>query len=203
MDMVTATPGGGRRKGAGDALIHLRDVTGPAHRALEGGLGLLNEHLSLDEYTAVLTRFYGFWSGWQPQIADLIQNDLLLTPRRRLHLLAADLAALGVSEHELAALPKCPLTALRDAAEALGSLYVMEGSTLGGRLIRENVQRCLGSVAVSSCSYFNSYGTATNTMWRSFLVVLDAAPSADQPRIGYGAVATFERLGWWLTRITP
>jgi heme oxygenase len=200
--MVPA-PGDSRRKGAGDALIHLREVTGPVHRALEGGLGLLNEHLELDAYTAVLARFYGFWSGWQPQIADLLQNDALLTPRRRLHLLAADLAALGVSEQELAALPKCPLTVLRDAAEALGSLYVMEGSTLGGRLIRANVQRCLGSVALSGCAYFNSYGAATNTMWRSFLVVLDAAPSADQPRIGNGAVATFERLGWWLTRITP
>ena len=200
---MAPAPGGSWRKGAGDALIHLRDVTGPAHRALEGSLGLLNEHLELDGYKAILTRFYGFWFGWQPQIAGLLRNGALLTPRRRLHLLAADLAALGVSEHELAALPKCPLTVLRDAAEALGSLYVMEGSTLGGELIRGNVQRCLGSVALTSCAYFNGYGAATNAMWRSFLVVLDAAPSADQPRIGNGAVATFERLGWWLTRIAP
>jgi heme oxygenase (biliverdin-IX-beta and delta-forming) len=197
------TPGSSRRKGAGEALALLRDVTGPVHRAMEGGPGLLSEHLELDAYTAVLARFYGFWSGWRPRIADLLLNDALLTPRKRLHLLAADLAALGVTEQELAALPKCPLTALRDAAEALGSLYVMEGSTLGGRLIRANVQRCLWSVALSGCSYFNSYGAATKTMWRSFLVVLDAAPSADQPRIGKGVAGTFERLGGWLTRITP
>jgi heme oxygenase len=187
---------------AGDALVHLRAVTGPAHRALEGGLGLLNEHLEVDAYKNILTRFYGFWSGWQPQIAGLLRNDALLTPRRRLHLLAADLNALGVSEHDLAALPKCPITTLRDAAEALGSLYVMEGSTLGGKLIRGNIQRCLGNLGVSSSTYFGGYGAETHTMWRSFLGVLDAAPVADQPGIGHGAVKTFERLGWWLTRVT-
>jgi heme oxygenase len=37
-------------------------------------------------------------------------------------------------------------------------------------------------------------------MWQAFLALLDAAPAADTRRIGNGAVATFERLGWWLTR---
>jgi heme oxygenase len=199
---VATTPAGGQRKGAGDALMHLRAVTGPSHRALEGGLGLMNEFLDLNTYQTVLSRFYGFWSGWQPQIANLLQNDALLTPRRRLHLLAADLAVLGVSEHELATLPTCPLTVLHDAAEALGSLYVLEGSTLGGGLIRRNVHRRLGNMAMSCCTYFHGYGAATDEMWRSYLEVLDAAPAADQPKIGAGAVATFARLGWWLTR-TP
>jgi heme oxygenase len=183
----------------GEALVHLRAVTGPAHRALEGALGLLDEHLELDAYKQVLERFYGFWSGWEPQIAGLLQDVVVLAPRRRLHLLAADLMALGVSKVELDALPKCPLTALHDAAEALGSLYVMEGSTLGGKLIRSNVRRCLGG-GLRGSSYFEGYGAETGRMWRSFLVVLDAAPAADKQRIGDGAVATFERLGWWLTR---
>jgi len=93
-----------------------------------------------------------------------------------------------------------PLTPLHDAAEALGSLYVMEGSTLGGRLIRRNVQRCLGSVASTACAYFSGYGAETAMMWQAFLGLLDAAPAADRQKIGNGAVATFERLGWWLTR---
>ena len=197
---MAPTSGDSRPKRAGAALIHLRDVTGPAHRALEGGLGLLNEHLDLDTYKSVLERFHDFWSGWQPQIAGLLRDDLLLMPRRRLHLIAADLAALGLSDHELAVLPTCPLTVLHDAAEALGSLYVLEGSTLGGGLIRDNVHRCLGKVALNCCAYFNGYGTETDVMWQSFLKVLDAAPAADQPKIGTGAVTTFERLGLWLTR---
>jgi heme oxygenase len=198
---MAPTPWSSRRKSvAGDTLIHLRAMTGPAHHALEGGLDLLNENLELDAYKTVLARFYGFWSGWQPQIADLLQDDAFLTPRRRLHLLAADLTALGVSNDELAALPKCPLTTLHDTAEALGSLYVMEGSTLGGKSIRRNIQRCLGTSILSSCTYFNGFGADTEMMWKAFLVVLDAAPAADKQRMGDGAVATFDRLGWWLRR---
>jgi heme oxygenase len=198
---ITApTPVTNLRTTAGAALAHLRTVTGPTHRALEGALGLLDEHLELDAYRQVLARFYGFWSGWEPQIAGLLEDTVMLVPRRRLHLLAADLAALGVAKHELAALPKCPLVALHDAAEALGSLYVMEGSTLGGKLIRGNIQRCLGSMALGGCAYFDGYGTDTGAMWQEFLVHLAAAPAADVQRMGNGAVATFERLRWWLTR---
>ena len=187
------------RRNSGETLAHLRTVTGPAHRALEGALGLLDEHLDRDAYRQLLARLYGFWIGWEPQIAGLLQDAVMLAPRRRLHLLAADLAALGVAEHELAVLPKCPLTTLRDTAEGLGSLYVMEGSTLGGRVIRDHIQRCLGSVALNTCTYFRGYGAETDMMWQAFLVLLDAAPAADTQRIGNGAVATFERLGWWLT----
>ena len=175
-------------------------MTSTVHRALEGALGLLDERLGLDAYREVLARFYGFWTGWEPQIAGLLQDAAILAPRRRLHLLAADLTALGVSRHELAALPKCPLIKLQGAPEALGSLYVMEGSTLGGKLIRGNVQRCLGSVGVSGCAYFDGYGPHTGAMWQEFLVILAAAPVADRQKMGNGAVATFERLSWWLTR---
>jgi heme oxygenase len=200
VNLTAPTPVTSLRTTAGAALAHLRTVTGPTHRALEGALGLLDEHLELDAYRQVLARFYGFWSGWEPQIAGLLEDTVMLAPRRRLHLLAADLAALGVAKHELAALPKCPLVTLHDAAEALGSLYVMEGSTLGGKLIRGNIQRCLGSMALGGCTYFDGYGTDTGTMWQEFLVHLAAAPAADVQRMGNGAVATFERLGWWLTR---
>ena len=137
----------------GGMLAHLRTATRPAHDTPEGGLGLLGQHLGRAADTDILARMYGFRSGWQPQVAALFQNEPFLRPRRRLHLLAADLAALGVSAQALSALPVCPLTNLRDDREALGSLYVMEGSTLGGRIIRKNVERCLGDDGRMSCSY--------------------------------------------------
>jgi len=186
----------------GAALAHLRAVTRQAHDALEDSLGLLDERLSLDAYKSVLERFYGFWRGWEPQAGALLQDEAFSGPRRRLHLLADDLAALGTAAHALETLPLCPLTTLRDAVEALGSFYVMEGSTLGGRLIRRNVERCLGSDGRAGCSYFNGYGVETGSMWRSLLARVDAAPTADAERMGRGAVATFEHLGRWLTTET-
>ena len=178
-------------------LAQLRTATRPAHDALEGSLGLLDEQLDRDSYRRVLQRFYGFWRAWEPHVALLLEGGMLVG-QQRLHLLAADLAALGVSASSLAALPACPLPVLRDAAEALGSLYVMEGSTLGGRVILRNVERCLGLDANSGGSYFAGYGAATGSTWRAFLIRLDAVPASDAERVAVGATATFERLGWWL-----
>ena len=95
-------------------------------------------------------------------------------------------------------LPMCSAPVLRNAAEALGSLYVMEGSTLGGRVIERNVKRCLGLDAQHGCTYFAGYGMHTGTMWRSFLTQLDQAPAVDAEQIADGATATFECLALWL-----
>lgn len=185
---------------SGAMLAHLRAATRPAHDTLESALGLLDERLDLQAYTAMIGRFYGFWHGWEPQVAALLQDEAFLAPRRRLHLLVADLAALGVSPHTVAALPLCPHPMLRDAVEAFGSLYVMEGSTLGGKVIQRNAGRRLGLDDRSGCTYFAGYGTQTGAMWRMFLAKLDQVPAADAERTAIGALATFERLGWWLTR---
>ena len=190
--MLTAIPP------SGALLARLRIVTRPAHDQLEGTLGLLDEQLDREAYRRVIERFYGFWRNWEPQMAALYQNAAFLDPRRRMHLLQADLAALGLSAREVAMLPICPAPVLRNAAEALGSLYVMEGSTLGGRVIERNVERCLGFNGQDGCSYFAGYGTHTGTMWRSFLTRLDQAPAADAEQIADGATATFECLAWWL-----
>ena len=185
--------------GNGDVLAHLRAVTRPAHDALENALAL-DGKLDLEAYRNMLARFYGFWVGWEPQVAALLAEETLSSPRRRLHLLAADLSVLGGTATDLEALPRCPLTPLRDAAEALGSLYVMEGSTLGGRVILRQLERSLGSDGTGSRTYFDGYGPQTGRMWLSFLARLNAAPVTAAERIGQGALATFERLGWWLLR---
>lgn len=176
-------------------LTQLRAATRPAHDRLEGTLGLLDEGLDRDAYRAVLERFHGFWRDWEPAVAALLDDPALTGPRRRLHLLQADLASLGVPPAAVARLPSCSPLPLHDAAAALGSLYVMEGSTLGGRVIQRHVERRLGAVG---CRYFSGYGDQTGAMWRSFLARLDQAPAADADRIIAGAVATFERLAWWL-----
>lgn len=171
-------------------------MTRPAHDALEGSLGLLGD-IGLDEYRRVLVRFHGFWAGWQPQVAALLSEEDLTKPRQRLHLIERDLVALGVTAEALATVPRCPLVDLRDAADALGSLYVMEGSTLGGQPILRNIDRCLGSAHTAARGYFNGYGKQTSAMWRSFLSRLEQEPIAHAERVGLGATATFERIAWW------
>ena len=181
-------------------LARLRAATRPAHGRLEGVLGLLDERLDGAAYRAVLERFHGFWHDWEPHVAGLLADPAFTGPRRRAHLLRADLMTLGLPCAAIRLLPACPLPELRGAAEALGSLYVMEGSTLGGRVIQRNVTLRLGWDGRAGCRYFAGYGAATGPMWRAFLARLDQVPAAQAGRIADGAVATFERLAWWLTR---
>jgi heme oxygenase len=182
----------------GVVLAYVREATRQAHLKIEGSLGLMGDTLTLRDYAGVLSRLYSFWRVWEPQMASLLEDEDFLAPRRRRHLLAEDLAALGMTKHTIEALPRCPLTGLHTEMHALGSLYVMEGSSLGGRPIRRNVERCLGEAVRGSCSYFLGYGVQTGAMWQSFLVRLGQAPTISKYSIADGALATFSNLDGWL-----
>ena len=78
-------------------------------------------------------------------------------------------------------------------AEALGMLYVLEGSTLGGRLIL----RTLAAKGVSDpdLAFLDPYGSESGARWREFLAVLENETGGDAGRIGdaeKGAVRGFE-----------
>ena len=169
----------------------LRDGTRVEHDRLEDGLRLTDPALTLERYRAVLARFHGFWAGWEPRVAAALADDAFLAPRRRLGLLRHDLRALGVVPENL---PVCPPPLLHGRGEAMGSLYVMEGSTLGGRVILKGLER-LG-VPPEARSYFAGHGEATGAMWRAFLERLEREP--DAAAVLRGAKATFQRLGDWM-----
>ena len=171
----------------------LRAETRPDHERLEDGLRLADPGLTHARYRDVLMRFHGFWAGWEPAVAAALEDDGFLAPRRRLHLLRNDLRALGVAPEGLAA---CPPPALHGRGEAMGSLYVMEGSTLGGRFILKRLDEI--GLAEGARSYFAGHGEATGTMWRAFLARMEAEP--DAAAVLRGAKATFATLADWMLR---
>jgi heme oxygenase len=174
----------------------LRAETRPEHDRLENGLRLADPGLTLPRYREVLARFFGFWSGWEPRMAAVLADEALLAPRRRLHLLRADLVALGIGPETL---PACEPPPIHSRGEAFGSLYVMEGSTLGGRVILKRLGTLGLSPETGGCSYFAGYGAETGAMWSRFLERLEAeADDANAPAIIGGARATFASLGDWM-----
>jgi heme oxygenase (biliverdin-IX-beta and delta-forming) len=89
--------------------------------------------------------------------------------RKRLSALAADLTDLGVSD---APLPEAAgLPALCGLGAVWGTLYVAEGATLGGRVLRRHVEARLGPVPLR---FLDGHGDRTQPMWR------DLAQLADQ-----------------------
>ncbi len=165
-------------------LERLREQTRDCHDRLERRLDLLDEALSAPRYAALLVRFHALWQGLEPRFASLL-DQAFWTPRRRLPWLDADLAALGLA-------PPAPIAApaLADEAAALGALYVVEGSTLGGRIILRHLDR----LGLQPVAYFSGYGEATGTMWKGFVARLEAAPPDAAPAIVAGAGLTFDHL---------
>ena len=121
----------------------LREATRACHAVLEDALGLLRPSCGAAHYRALLERFHGFHRTWEPALAGALGNDDFLHVRRREPLLRADLQALGLLEPDIDALPACAEAAAlcRTPAAALGSLYVLEGSTLGGQHVDRHLAR--------------------------------------------------------------
>lgn len=82
---------------------------------------------------------------------------------------------------------------LASRAEALGALYVMEGATLGGRVIRREL--AARGVSLDGLEFLDPYGERAGERWRSFTVVLEALGAADPEGVERGAVAAFEFTG--------
>jgi heme oxygenase len=168
--------------------------------AIERALPLASPGLTLDAYRHILSAFLGFY---EPIEAGLIRvatkwSDLDLHGREKVPRLRHDLAALGVSEAGLAAIPTCPAVPRIDGVpRALGCMYVLEGATLGGRMIERNLEQRLALDERSGAAFFHAYGAETGAMWRSFVARLNRQPPPFEAVLA-AAVETFEYFEGWL-----
>lgn len=178
-------------------LLRLRTETAAAHARLERDVGLSPERVDEQSVRRMLTRFYGFYRAWEPWIEASPIEPSFFEPRRKLSLVSTDLAALGVRDmHRLPSFS--PQLGPATAERAMGSLYVIEGSTLGSRVIGRWMQDAAW-LPMGGLAYFASYGTDVGRMWRLFLDELALfAASSSQDEIIDAAKVTFERLHGWL-----
>lgn len=185
-------------------LSFLKQQTQPFHAALERQLRIETRCHSRAAYQAVLACFYGFYLPVEARLArvpGLESFGLDLDRRWKAPLLAADLATLGLSSVQLAALPRCAaLPMLPTAAAGLGCLYVLEGATLGGQVIARQVAPRLAFADGRGCTFFSSYGREVGPMWRAFGAVLTASVTSAQgtDEAVAAAGATFAALQHWI-----
>jgi heme oxygenase len=174
----------------------LRAGTAAAHRSLEDSLALLQEPLDRGRFIAVLLRLHGFHQAWEPAIARRLAPPLL--PPSRIGLFEHDLKALGIGAPAIAGIAACSAAErLGDHTDtALGSLYVLEGSTLGGRVIGAKLRRAPWCPRGGLRS-FEPYGAGTAARWRATLAQLERS-GGDAQRIVDGALRTFHTLQRWL-----
>lgn len=199
------------KPGRSTLLTALRDETAPLHDAVESALGLVDEDLTLEHYAAVLVGFNATVPLLEARIAQRLPSRLapFLAPRCKARCLRDDLAWLRATRPEVAAAafqadaqpadalgaPFESLPAIDTAAEALGVMYVLEGASLGGRVIARHLERHLGLSNGRGYSYFCAYGTAVGAMWQQFraTIVAEIAPAEHRLAID-AAVQTFRAL---------
>ncbi len=177
-----------------DVLVELRAATGARHHRLETLLDLTGP-LPLERYAAVLRGFLAFVRPWEAQVLAALPERLHAwwAPRRRAGLIADDLAALGLPAPDERA-PEALALRFHTAAEVFGSLYVMEGSTLGGQVISAHLRQSLALTPEHGGAYFHGHGRNTGAMWKDFLAQLRREAGSDPAAAARAAVATFDAL---------
>ena len=186
-----------------DVLHLLRTGTATEHESLERSLDLLHPDLDRGRLADVLSRMHGFWRAAEDGLDDWAARfpadaEAVTWPaRRRAGLFAADLRTLGARPADDG--PRLPPVTSTD--EALGRLYVLEGSTLGGTVIDRHLAGLpvLGGVRLRA---FSPYGAQTGAMWHAFRrATRDRVARGGDPDVMLGAaISTFRSLAEWCGR---
>lgn len=190
--------------GVEPVLSRLRLQTRSHHEAAESVLAHLLDRPSASGYRAFLERWYGFHAVLEPRLSAWHRRTGLMDwePRRKLPLLAADLEALGSGPASRAGFPRCTeLPPTGTAAEGLGVMYVVEGSTLGGRQLRGRLLDAGFSPDV--CQFLGSGGRDVGRLWRDYRAATSSWVTehpADADDVVSSACATFDAVVGWHAR---
>ena len=149
---------------------------------------------TLDDYRDFLLTSWLFHRSVERALTDFLPASLKETlrwsDRQKTPRLEQDLDELGT---DYRGLPSLSFT-VDTLPEALGAMYVTEGSTMGGVMMKKLWQDHPVIGRRSSFAFLGCYGQQTGSRWKAFTDVLEAAvpQPADQDAAIASAQATFE-----------
>jgi heme oxygenase len=173
---------------------NIKEATKAAHQQLEViVVKKLKSIRNPEDYADLLKHFYVYFSKVEQVITPFITKEILpdYGDRRNSSYLKNDIEALGASVTDL---PFAQAPAIDNTMAALGALYVLEGSVMGGRIIVQMLEK---AGITTGISFFSGYGEATGTMWQRFTTVLNQqASTLEQEAAAIEAAnATFTQFG--------
>ncbi len=185
-----------------DFIDRLRAATGPMHQRLENtplSRALMQDNLTLATYINYLVHMREViaWSEQHvfPMVGEVLTD---VESRRKLALIDDDIAVLsGTGEVARPGAFEGFSGATKSEARALGHMYVMEGSTLGGRMILQHVKKVLAlNDNTGGVRFFTGYGTETGPRWKAFLTAMgqQATNATDADDMISGATDAFEQI---------
>lgn len=155
----------------------IKEATKAEHQNLEKKVvQKLKSIRSNSDYADLLKHFYAYFSHIEEIIKPFIVADVLpdYPQRRNSSYINADIIALGADINDL---PATTVPVINNTIEALGALYVLEGSIMGGSIIVKMLEK--GGIT-EGVSFFSGYGEATGMMWGNFVSVLNQSATNEQ-----------------------
>jgi heme oxygenase len=153
---------------------YLKQHTAEYHDAAEKLFNsgkIFNKTFTLDDYKKIISTNYLMLLHAEAEIFSNLHNNfsekLQLEARKKLVLIEKDMAGLAL-ENQAAS---CQLE-FSGENEALGAMYVIEGSTLGGNVIAKQLSKTEGFDNITF-NFFGCYHENTGPMWKDFKEVLD------------------------------
>lgn len=153
-----------------DFLNDIKTQTADSHKKLESlpvSASILSPDMKIDDYIHYLSLMYDVHKNTEeviyPLLSGLIDD---LEQRKKTNLIEEDFNYLNYT--------KTASTKVFNISDitipfAIGMLYVIEGSTLGGRFILKNIVTIPGLDNDKGVSYFKGYGDKTGSYWKTFL----------------------------------
>jgi heme oxygenase (biliverdin-IX-beta and delta-forming) len=158
----------------------------------------MHDSLDTTQYVQCLRQMYGVVAAWEERAAQIAPPwmQIPLAARQRRRLLELDLAWFGIAKPDQGrpALPE-----MNSSSSFFGTMYVMEGSTLGGQVIARHVAKALHLSEGNGNAYFRGHGYQTGSMWKEFCEVLTTRVPSDQTEaVVASAKAMFTIFGAWM-----
>lgn len=184
-------------------IKNLRGQTSESHVKLEENQyskAILDPAVTLSDYQLYIAKLYGVTKGCETDIFPAIISVLPdVGDRFKSQMILDDLLKTGFSEDQADSLPVYKFN-ITSTADALGAMYVLEGSTLGGKILYKNINQALGLNEETGASYFYGYGQQTGFLWKNFITTLAnyAVEENCEQEIILSAVSTFNMIGHWL-----
>jgi heme oxygenase (biliverdin-IX-beta and delta-forming) len=178
---------------------YLKERTEPSHQALEQRMvALIHQIKSGNDYAKFLELMYGYYAALEERIAGFIDNKppLDFKKRRKADRLLNDIREFAVPD----TMVLCDaLPAVQSYAGALGAMYVLEGSVLGGKIIARMIKAQLQAQPSPGFSFFLGYGEETGAMWQAFKDDLEQPfDEKEKEEVVEAANDTFVRFKQWI-----
>lgn len=153
---------------------YLKQNTAEYHDAAEklfNSEKIFNKTFTLEDYRKIIHTNYLMLLHSESKIFSSLSGKfnekLQLNERKKLPLIEKDLSGLSLDNQK----PSLHLE-FENEHEALGAMYVIEGSTLGGNVIAKQLSKTEGFDQVTF-NFFGCYQENTGSMWKNFKEVLD------------------------------